>query len=372
MLSSRPTSSPGCPGRRRRCWRARTGCGRRRGSQRGEEWWPWRFRLMRGGSGMIKTFAALAALALSAWLQGAAAQDYPAREIRAICNYAAGSGADLIVRFYSDQLSRLAGKPVIVENKPGAQGMVANEFVAKSRPDGLTILITPVSSTVNLARSLFRQLSYDPQKDFAAVTTLATVSFTLAVDAKKPIHSIQELVAHLKAQPRQGFYGATSNAGVISGELFKSMAGLDTTYVPYKANPNALADLLAGQLDFIAFDSTWTLAQQRNGFVRILAVTTARRSGALPEVPTMQEAGFKDYDMTPWWGVLAPAGTPRPVIDKLAGWFNQITNSEEGRQFLARSAFDPFPGTPESAARLLNADFERWARYAKMAKIEPQ
>ena len=142
--------------------------------------------------------------------------------------------------------------------------------------------------------------------------------------------------------------------------------------MPYKANPNALADLLAGQLDFIAFDSTWTLAQQKNGFVRILAVTTARRSAAMPEVPTMQEAGFKDYDMTPWWGVLAPAGTPRPVIDKLAGWFNQITGSEEGRQFLARSAFDPFPGTPESAARLLNADFERWARYARMAKIEPQ
>ena len=321
---------------------------------------------------MIKTFAALAALALCAWLQGAAAQDYPAREIRAVCNYAAGSGADLIVRFYSDQLSRLAGKPVIVENKPGAQGMVANEFVARSRPDGLTILITPVSSTVNLAPSLFRQLSYDPQKDFAAVTTIATVSFTLAVDAKRPINNIQELVAHLKAQPKQGFYGAQSNAGVISGELFKSMAGLDTTYVPYKVNPNALADLLAGQLDFIAFDSTWTLAQQKNGFVRILAVTTVKRSAALPEVPTMQEAGFKDYDMTPWWGVLVPAGTPRAVIDKLAGWFNQITNSEEGRQFLARAAFDPFPGTPESAARLLNADFERWARYARMAKIEPQ
>src|SRR2546422_2780499 len=180
MLSSRPTSSPGCPGRRRRCWRARTGCGRRRGSQRGVEWWPWRFRLMRGGFEMIKTFAALAGLAMAASAQTAIAQDYPAREIRAICNYAAGSGADLIVRFYSDQLSRLAGKPVIVENKPGAQGMVANEFVAKSRPDGLTILITPVSSTVNLAPSLFRQLSYDPQKDFAAVTTLATVTFTLA------------------------------------------------------------------------------------------------------------------------------------------------------------------------------------------------
>src|SRR5213592_873584 len=128
---------------------------------------------------------------------------------------------------------------------PSARALATNPL-AKARPDGLTILITPVSSTVNLAPSLFRQLSYDPQKDFAAVTTLATVSFTLAVDAKKPIHSIQELVAHLKAQPKQGFYGATSNAGVISGELFKSMAGLSTTYVPYKANPNALADLLAG------------------------------------------------------------------------------------------------------------------------------
>src|SRR2546426_7442128 len=170
MPSSRRTSSPGCPGRRRRCWRARTGRGRRRGSQRGVEWWPWRFRLMRGGFKMIKTFAALAALALSAWLQGAAAQDYPSREIRAICNYAAGSGADLILRFYSDQLSRLAGKPVIVENKPGAQGMVANEFVAKARPDGLTILITPVSSTVNLAPPLLPPLAEDPPKDTPPAT----------------------------------------------------------------------------------------------------------------------------------------------------------------------------------------------------------
>src|SRR5438445_13390184 len=223
----------------------------------------------------------------------AAAQEYPSREIRAICNYAAGSGADLIVRFYSDQLARLAGKPVIVENKPGAQGMVANEFVAKSRPDGLTILITPVSSTVNLAPSLFRQLSYDPQKDFAAVTTLATVSFTIAVDAKKPINNIHELVAHLKAQPKQGFYGAVSNAGVSSGELVKSMDGLDTTYVPYKVNPTALADLLAGQLDFIAFDSTWTLSQQKNGCVRILAVTTSRRSRAIHEDTSMHDAGYQ-------------------------------------------------------------------------------
>jgi tripartite-type tricarboxylate transporter receptor subunit TctC len=317
---------------------------------------------------MTKILAAAAALLLP--VHALLAQEYPAREIHTVCNYAPGSGADLIVRFYSDQLSRLAGRPVIVENKPGAQGMVANDYVAKAKPDGYTVLVTPASSTVNIAPSIFKKLSYDPKNDLAAVTTLATVSFTIAVDAKSPVKSLSELVARLKSAP--GFYGATSNAGNISGELFKSMAGLATTYVPYKANPNALADLLSGQLDFIAFDSTWTLQQQQNGFVRILAVTSGRRSGALPEVPTMQESGYRDYDVTPWWGALVPAGTPRPVVERLAGWFNQITNSDAGRQFLARSAFDPFPGTPESADKLLKSDFERWARYAKAAKIEPQ
>jgi len=319
---------------------------------------------------MTKIPAALAALALAA--QGALAQDYPARDIHTICNYAAGSGADLIVRFYSDQLSRLAGRPVIVENKPGAQGMVANDFVAKSKPDGYTVLVTPVSSTVNIAPAIFKKLTYDPKNDLAPVTTIATVTFTIAVDARSPAKTVQELVAQLRSRPGQGFYGATSNAGNVSGELFKAGAGLQTTYVPYKANPNALADLRGGQLDFISFDSTWTLQQQNNGFVRILAVTSAKRSGAMPDVPTMQEAGFKDYDVTPWWGVLVPAGTPRPVIERLAGWFNRITNSPEGRQFLARSAFDPFPGTPESMGRLMQSDFERWARYARAAKIVPQ
>jgi tripartite-type tricarboxylate transporter receptor subunit TctC len=319
---------------------------------------------------MTKILAAVAVLSLP--FHAALAQDYPAREIHAICNYAAGSGADLIVRFYSDQLARLAGKPVIVENKPGAQGMVANDYVAKSRPDGYTLLVTPVSSTVNIAPSIFKKLTYDPKNDLAAVTTLATVSFTIAVDAKSPVKTMHELVARLKSKPGHGFYGATSNAGNISGELFKTKAGLTTTYVPYKANPNALADLLSGQLDFISFDSTWTQQQQHNGFVRILAVTSAKRSGALPDVPTMQESGFRDYDVTPWWGVLVPAGTPRPVIEKLAGWFNEITNSADGRKFLAQSAFDPFPGTPDAMDKLLKSDFERWDRYAKAAKIVPQ
>src|SRR5258708_79826 len=302
----------------------------------------------------------------------AGAQDYPARELRAICNYAPGSGADIMVRFYGDQLARLAGRPVVVENKPGANGQIANDFVAKARPDGHTILITPVSSTVTSAPYLFKQLGYDPAKDFAAVTTLATLSFVISVDAAKPIRSVAELISFLKTRPDGGFFGATSNTGLIAGELLRQKAGLRTTYVPYKANPGALADLVGGQLDFIVFDATWSLQQQSAGRTRIIAATSARRTGALAGVPTLAELGFGDIDVSPWWGVLVPAGTPRPVIERLAGWFNRITASGEARQFLARAAFDPFPGTPESMAALMKSDAERWARYVRLAKIEPQ
>ena len=302
----------------------------------------------------------------------AAAQDFPARELHAICNYAPGSGADIMVRFYSDQLSKLAGRPVVVENKPGANGQIANDFVARSKPDGHTLLITPVSSTITSAPYLFKQLTYDPAKDFAAVTTIATLAFVISVDAAKPITSVPELIAYLKSKPNDGFFGATSNTGLIAGELFKQRAGLRTTYVPYKANPNALADLVGGQIDFITFDSTWSLQQQAGGRTRIIAATSARRTGALADVPTLAELGFGDIDVSPWWGVVVPAGTPAPVVARLAGWFNRITASDEAKQFLARSAFDPFPGTPESMAALMKTDAERWARYVKAAKIEPQ
>src|SRR5215467_7190959 len=180
--------------------------------------------------------------------QIAHAQEYPAHEIRSLCNYAPGSGADIIVRFYSDRLSKLAGKPVIVENKVGANGSLATDALAKSKPDGYTILITPASSTVASAPYLFKSLPFDTEKDFAAVTTLASLSFVIMVDAAKPLKSVDELVAQLKSKP---------NNGVISAELLKAKTGLRTTYVPYKQNAQALTDLLQGQLDFIAFDATW-------------------------------------------------------------------------------------------------------------------
>ena len=303
----------------------------------------------------------------------APAQDYPAREIRSICTFSAGSGADIIVRWYSDRLSKLAGKPVVVENKPGNQGTVATDFVAKSRPDGYTIMITPASSTLATAPHLFKSLPFDPAKDFAPVTTLTSLSFVIAVDASKPIKTIPELISSLKSKKGHGFYGTGSNTGQVAAELLKVRTGVDTTYVNFKATITALAALLNGEVDFLSYDATWAVTQREPaGRIRILAVTAAKRSSALPDVPTLAELGMGEFDIAPWFGVVVPAGTPRPVIDKLAGWFNQITNSDDARQFLARSAFDAFPGSPESMAALLKTETERWGRWVKLAKIEPQ
>jgi len=312
--------------------------------------------------------AVLLALAASS----AAAQEYPARDIRSICNFAPGSGADIIVRYYSDKLAKLAGKPVIVENKPGANGAIATADLARAKPDGYSIMITPASSTIASAPYLFKSLPFNAEKDFAAVTTVASLSFVLMVDASKPIKTVDELVAHLKSRPNQGFYGTSNNTGVIAAELFKQAAGLNTTYAPYKQNTQALTDLLQGTLDFLSYDATWAAGQAKTGRVRILAATAAKRSVAFPDVPTLAELGYGKNDVTPWWGVVVPAGTPRPVIDKLAGWFNQITAEKDTQTFLARAAFDPFPGSPEQMSALLKSDAARWKGYVELAKIEPQ
>jgi tripartite-type tricarboxylate transporter receptor subunit TctC len=302
----------------------------------------------------------------------AAAQDYPAREIRSICNFSVGSGADIVVRYYSDKLAGLAGKPVVVENRTGVQGTLASEYVAHAKPDGYTIMITPASSTLAAARYMFKELRFDPDKDFVPVTTLAKLSFAIAVDAKSPARSIADLTAELKKKPGHGAYATGSNTGQVTGELYKEMAGLSTTYVPYKETMSALSDTISGRVDFMTYDITFLVPQARAGRVRILAVTSATRRAPLPDVPTMVESGFPGYDLAPWWGVVVPAGTPKPVVDKLAAWFNQITASEETQKFLGNLATDPFPGTPESMAALLRTEIEQWGRYVRLAKIEPQ
>jgi len=302
----------------------------------------------------------------------APAQEYPAREIRSVCNFAAGSGADIVVRWYSDQLAKLAGKPVVVDNKPGAQGNIATDFVAHARPDGYTILITPASSTLGAAQHLFKELPFDPIKDFAPVGTLAKAAFVIATDAASPVASIAQLTAHLKAKPGHGLYGTGSNTGIGAFELYKSRAGLETQRVPYRDPGVALTDLLGGRIDAISYDSSWTVGHVRGGKLRALAVTSGARLGGLPDTPTMAEAGLAGYDITAWWGVVVPAGTPRPIVDKLSGWFDRIARSPETKAFLDTIANDPYPGGPEFMAAQIKADTDKWGEILKLAGIEKQ
>jgi tripartite-type tricarboxylate transporter receptor subunit TctC len=302
----------------------------------------------------------------------ACAQDYPAHEIRLLCNYATGTGADATSRYYGDQLSKLAGRPVIVDNRPGANGNIATEALAKSKPDGYTIMVTPASSTLAMAPHLYKTLGFDPLKDLASVGTLLTLPMAVVVRADHPARTVNELRDVLRSKPDNGSYGSANNSGLIAGELFKEMTGLKTINVPYKATPQAMPDILSGQLDIIISDLTFLGAQVRGGKIRILAVTSPTRSSAVTDVPTMIESGYPGFDITAWWGVVVPVGTPQPIVNRLAAWFRQITASAETKVFLATSSADAFPGTPQEMAALLKADIERWGRYIRLAKIEPQ
>ncbi len=313
----------------------------------------------------------LAAL-LAAWISLAAAQDYPVREIRAVSPVSAGSGGDILVRYYGDKLSKLAGKPVIVENRGGAQGVVGTEYAAHARPDGYTILITPASSMLAAQPHFFKKLPFDPFRDFTPVGTLAWLPFGIAVDAKSPVKTIADLTARLKSRPEDGFYGAGNNSGIGTAELYKEMAGLKTTQVPYKTAAQGLAALLDGQIDFLVWDATFMSGRVKAGRIRMLAVTSPRRSSALPDVPTMIESGLPGFEITSWWGVVVPAGTPRPIVDKLAGWLREISAQEETRKFLQNVATDVMSGTPEQMEALLKQEYDRWGRLARLAKIQPE
>ena len=315
--------------------------------------------------------AAVASLSVCALTMPARAQDYPVREIQSVVNFGPGSGMDIMIRYYSTKLSELAGKPVIVENKPGAQGNIATEYVVRAKPDGYTIMLTPASATLAAAVSFFKKLPFDPLKDVQPVVLLSKLAFVIAVDGKSPVRSIADLTQALQKKPGNGAYGTTSNTGIVSAELYKQRTGLKTNYVAYKGN-ELFNDLHGGQIDFISMAPTSLVEPIRAGKMRGLAVTSSTRLGFFPELPTMAESGFPDYDLTPWIGVVVPAGTPKPIIDKLAAWHRQINSTAETKEKLVLFGMDPLDGDAAAMAARIRSDTEKWAEFVKLARIEPQ
>lgn len=318
---------------------------------------------------VLRTGAAATMTTMSG-VQAFAQETYPAREIRVLCPFPPASGADIVARFYAAQLQKLCGKTVLIENKVGAFGNIATEALARSKPDGYTIFIAPGSSMFAAAANLFKKLPFDPVKDFEHVTTLLRLAFLLIVNGDSPHKTVAELTDYLKKQGDKASYASVANISLVGSELYKAQFGLQTVEVKYKDSSAMLTDLWGGNLAFAHFDPAQAAAHLKSGKIRALATTAADPMVSLPGIPSAKQAGILNSDLTAWFSVHAPAKTPKPVVDQLEKWFNQIVASDEAKKFCADMLMDPFPGSQKSVNELLVKEIKNWEGYVKLAKIE--
>jgi tripartite-type tricarboxylate transporter receptor subunit TctC len=315
--------------------------------------------------------AGLAALAgFFAGATGTRAEDYPSQDIRLIVGFPPGSGADVFVRFFAEKLRPLAGRTVIVENKPGANSNIATEYVAKSKPDGHTLYLF-AGTTVAASMHLFKKPPVDVGKELRAVASTSNLAFVLTVGANSPYKTVAELTEAMKKKGKDANYAVAANPGRIMGAIYKDKAGLAATEVQYRTAPDSLNEMENGRVDYGLHDPVFVLAQVRAGRLRALAVSTAERLGAAPDIPTMTESGIP-MNLALWWGVMVPAATPDPIANKINGWFKEIISLPETKKFLNDSGADPMIRTPEEAQKMFLVAIKEWGEFVRKAGIEPQ
>jgi tripartite-type tricarboxylate transporter receptor subunit TctC len=319
---------------------------------------------------LIAGAAAIAALAASAAVTPAFADTWPAKPITLIVPFPAGGTTDVLARALADKLQQSLGQPVIVESKPGAGATLGADYVAKAKPDGYTLLVGAVHHTI--ASSVYKRLPYDFQKDFVPITGIAMVPNVLVVNAAAtPARSVAELVAMIKAQPGGMTYGSNGNgtAQHLIGTQFQNATGTALLHVPYKGSGPLATDLLGGQIQ-MSFDTvTPVLPHIKAGKLRALAVTTARRSSALPDVPTLEEAGLKGFDIGTWFGVLAPAATPKDLVARLNTEMVKIIQSPDFRQRMLDIGAEPTGGTSAQLAQQIRDETARFGKLVKAANV---
>ena len=305
---------------------------------------------------------------LSGPLYAAAKRGYPSQAVRIIVSFPPGTGSDSSARFLAGELEKRLGQPFIVENRPGGNSFIAAQYVAESRPDGYTLFLASNSPmATNLVQ--FKSLPYDPVKDFAPVARLYYGAMVLSVPAKSPYQSVEQLVQAIKAQPGKLNYGSGSASYWIATELFLKMAGGSAMQIPYKGAAPAVADLAAGLLDFAFSDYTAAAALEQAGKTRIFAVATDKRLSVAPDVPTLQESGFKDYYMVNWVSLFAPAGTRSDIINTISKATVEVFNSPEAADFIGRTNGQIFAAGPEDLEAFQLAEIERWSKAAQIAGI---
>lgn len=311
--------------------------------------------------------AVLCALALSAAASDTLAQTYPARPIRLIVAFAPGGSVDLVARLIGQKLGDAWRQQVVVDNRPGAGGNVSAELAARAPADGYTIYICSASLVVNA--SLYRKLPYDPLKDFAPITLVAAVQNVLVVHPSLPAKNVRELIALAKKSPGRINYASTGSgsSGHLTMELLKSMASIELTHVPYKVIGQATTDLLSGQVSLWFPTIPGALANIKAGKINALAVAGGKRSPALPEVPTVAESGVPGFEASTWYPVLAPAGTPRAIVDKLNAQLVAILNTREVNEQLVRQGVEPVGSSPSQLASHLKSELTKWAKVVQVS-----
>jgi tripartite-type tricarboxylate transporter receptor subunit TctC len=315
---------------------------------------------------------AIAALGLLALPLVAAAQDYPARPIRLVVPFPPGGPTDVLARIVATRLGERLGQPVVIDNKPGASGMIGADMVAKAAPDGYTLLANASIHIIN--PSLYPKSSYDAIADFSPIGNLADVPLVLAVNPKVAARSLPELVALAKSSKTSLAFASAGNATSqhLSGEAFKIAAGIDMLHVPYKGSAPALTDLIGGQVQLMFDSLPSAMPHLKAGTIRPLAVTTPKRSAALPDVPTVAESGYPDFAISTWYGIWAPAGTPPVVVQRLSREIAAIVRIPEVRQQFSGLGAEPVGNTPEEFAAFTKAELAKWAGIVKRsgAKVD--
>ena len=302
----------------------------------------------------------------------AAADDYPSKSIRLIVPFAAGGAVGAVARVLSAPLTTSLGQAIVVDNRGGAGGIIGMDAVAKSPADGYTLLLA--HSGLTYMPGLYRKLPFDPVQDFDGVITAVSGSYVLAVSADAPFKSVAELIAYAKANPGKLSYGSAGIGSTLhlAAEFFKRAAGMDILHVPYKGAAQATTDLIGGQVQMMFGPTVAILPLAQAGKIRALAVTSAKRSALAPDLPTMIESGVADFEVTGWYGLAAPAGTPKTAIDKLNAATNKALQSAEIVEQFRRQGYEPLGGTPEAMNALIKADVARWTRIIRDAGVQPQ
>ena len=302
----------------------------------------------------------------------APAQSYPARPIRLIVPYAPGGGVDIVARTVGQELGKRLNQSVVVENRTGAGGNIGSEVVAKAAPDGYTLLMASPANTIN--PSLYSKMPYDPARDLAPIALIASVPTVLLANRSLPVQNVKALIALAKARPGALTYGSGGSGTTehLAGEMFKSLAGIDMLHVPYKGGAQVLTDLLGGQIALMFVNQLFALPHVKAGKVKALGVAAGERSAALPDIPTFAEAGFVDFKVSVWWGVMGPARLPKDIVMQLNREIVAALATPEMKERLQSMSANPIGGTPEQFGAFFTDETARWARVVKAsgAKVD--